>query len=147
MRATADLTAAARIRDAAVVRFARDGLGASLKTIAADAGVSSGLILHHFGTKQGLRRACDEWVLAEIREAKHAVLATGDTGPWLTQLGQVDRYAPLAMYVARSVQAGGPGATRVLRAPGRRRRRLPRRGGPQRGDRAVDRTRTRGRGS
>jgi AcrR family transcriptional regulator len=105
-----DLTAAARIRDAAILRFSRDGFGVSLRTVAEDAQISGGLILYHFGTKEGLRRACDEWVLAEIRESKRAVLGTGETGPWLAQLGQTDHFAPLAMYVARTLQAGGEAA-------------------------------------
>ena len=36
--------------------------------IAQDAGVSPGLVLHHFGTKDALRAACDEHVLRQIRE-------------------------------------------------------------------------------
>ena len=44
-----DLTAAARIRNAALRRFARDGFGVGLRAIAADAGVTAGLITHHFG--------------------------------------------------------------------------------------------------
>ena len=52
-----DLTAVARIRNAALLRFARDGFGVGLRTIAADAGVTAGLIAHHFGSKDGLRRA------------------------------------------------------------------------------------------
>lgn len=110
-RDDADLTTSARIRDAAVARFAREGFGASLRVIAEDARVSGGLIVHHFRSKEGLRRVCDEWVLRQIRESKQQVVASGDTGPWLAQLGQLESYAPLAMYVARSLQAGGPGAT------------------------------------
>ena len=59
--ADADKTARARIRDAAIRRFARDGVAAtSLKAIAADAGVSPPLVVHHFGSKAGLREAVAE---------------------------------------------------------------------------------------
>ncbi|KAE8765094.1 TetR/AcrR family transcriptional regulator [Georgenia thermotolerans] len=103
-----DLTARARIRDAAIRRFATDGMGAPLRAVAADAGVSPGLILHHFGSRAGLRAACDEHVLAEIRESKTAVLnPTGGTGAFLAQLAGVEGYAPLVGYVLRCLQAGG----------------------------------------
>jgi AcrR family transcriptional regulator len=107
-RTEADLTARARIRDAAIRRFAADGMNASLRTVAADAGVSAGLILHHFGSRAGLRTACDDHVLAEIRETKSAVLGPGGgTGVFLAQLAQVEGYAPLVGYVLRCMQSGG----------------------------------------
>ena len=55
-----DLTARARIRDAALHEFGEKGYdGATIRGIAARAGVSSGLLRHHFGSKQELRDACD----------------------------------------------------------------------------------------
>ncbi|MFP3913231.1 MAG: TetR/AcrR family transcriptional regulator [Actinomycetota bacterium] len=67
-RPTEDLTTRARIRDAAMSEFAEKGYrGASMRGIAAAAGVSLGLVQHHFGTKDGLRAACDEAVLALIK--------------------------------------------------------------------------------
>lgn len=63
--ASEDLTTRARIRDAAIVRFGERGFaGTSLRQIAQDAGVSPALILHHFGSKEGLREACDEYVVS-----------------------------------------------------------------------------------
>ncbi|MFD1152421.1 TetR/AcrR family transcriptional regulator [Saccharothrix hoggarensis] len=68
MRSVDDMTARARIRDAALARFGLDGVaGTSVRAVAADAGVSPALVLHHFESKEGLRRACDEHVLALIR--------------------------------------------------------------------------------
>jgi AcrR family transcriptional regulator len=61
-----DLTARARIRDSAIALFAERGIGsATIRDIAQAAGVSSGLVRHHFGSKDGLRRACDEYAMAE----------------------------------------------------------------------------------
>jgi AcrR family transcriptional regulator len=58
-----DLTARARIRDAALDQFAARGVkAATLKDIADAAGVSVGLVQHHFGSKDGLREACDKHV-------------------------------------------------------------------------------------
>lgn len=67
----ADLTPRARIRDAAVVRFGQRGFaGTSLRQIADDASVSPALILHHFGSKEGLRDACDAHVVRSFLSEK-----------------------------------------------------------------------------
>jgi AcrR family transcriptional regulator len=96
-----------RIRDAAVQRFARDGFRAGLRAVAADAGVTAGLIVHHFGSKDGLRRACDEHVLAVVRDAKTKTLTDGSGSMLLTQMAQIEEYAPLVRYLLRSMQDGG----------------------------------------
>jgi AcrR family transcriptional regulator len=97
-----DRTARARIRDAAIERFGADGIaGASLRAIAADAGVSAGLVVHHFGSKEGLRQACDEYVAATIREGKHAAMATGPQLDGLAALRQAEETQPLLRYLAR----------------------------------------------
>lgn len=108
-----DLTTRARIRDAAVTRFAADGFTASVRTIAADAGVSPGLVLHHFGSKDGLREACDAVVLAELTAARADVLDQHDARPFLESIASSDRFAGLAAYVLRSLQAGGDLARHV----------------------------------
>jgi AcrR family transcriptional regulator len=111
LRATAgaDGTPSARdrIRDVAVVRFARSGFGASVRTVAADAGVSPALVIHHFGSKGALHAACDEHVLAWIVEAKRANMSRATNGQLLQVLAEADEYAPLLGYVLRSLQAGG----------------------------------------
>src|ERR1700752_1197302 len=59
-----DRTARAVIRDEALRLFAARGPdGVTVRQIAAAAGVSPGLVLHHFGSKEGLRQAADEHVL------------------------------------------------------------------------------------
>jgi TetR/AcrR family transcriptional regulator, regulator of cefoperazone and chloramphenicol sensitivity len=59
-----DRTARAVIRDEALRLFADRGPdGVTVRQIAAAAGVSPGLVLHHFGSKEGLRQAVDEHVL------------------------------------------------------------------------------------
>lgn len=97
-----DRTARARIRDAAIARFAAQGAAAtSVKTIAADAGVSTALVFHHFGSKAGLRAACDEYVLAIIEEQKRRALRAG---PQLDVLGSLQQEAegpPVLPYLAR----------------------------------------------
>ena len=70
-----DLTARARIRDAAVARFGREGFRAPVRAIAEDAGVSAALVIHHFGSKDALRAECDQHVLTVIREQKSAAIS------------------------------------------------------------------------
>ncbi|MCO7218678.1 TetR/AcrR family transcriptional regulator [Klenkia sp. PcliD-1-E] len=111
--ADADRTARARIRDAAVARFASDGFGASVRTIAADAGVSPGLLGHHYGSKDGLRTACDQYVLDRLHDTETGALAGGPAA-MLATLGQVEEFAPLVGYLLQTFVAGGPLATTVL---------------------------------
>lgn len=62
--APSDITTRARIRDAAIARFGSHGYAAtSVRQIAQDASVSAALIIHHFGTKEGLREECDGFVV------------------------------------------------------------------------------------
>ncbi len=56
-RAVAAELTRSRLIDAAIMRFAADGLGASFDTVAADAGVTKGALYHHFTSKQGLIEA------------------------------------------------------------------------------------------
>jgi AcrR family transcriptional regulator len=59
-----DLTAKARIRNTALDLFSRYGEDrVSLRAIAAEAGVTLGLVQHHFKTKAGLRDAVDQLVV------------------------------------------------------------------------------------
>jgi len=61
---------ATRLRDAALVLFGERGFeGTSVRAIADRAGVTAGLVLHHYGSKQGLREAVDQYVLESVRAA------------------------------------------------------------------------------
>ena len=71
----------ARIRDAALARFAADGFErATVRAIAADADVSPGLVLHHFGSKEGLQDACDDYVVRTV---------TAELEPWADRPGEL----------------------------------------------------------
>lgn len=76
-----DLTARARIRQAALDQFAEQGYEHStIRGIATAAGVSPGLVRHHFGSKQELRDAVDEYVLQEIKRINDKAVADSDHG-------------------------------------------------------------------
>ena len=65
-----DLTAKARIRQAALELFALNGSdGTSMRAISSRAGVTVGLITHHFGTKAGLIQAVEDDLLDGIANA------------------------------------------------------------------------------
>lgn len=111
-----DLTGRARILQAGIRRFATDGMTAPLRSIASDAGVSAGLILHHFGSRDGLREACDDHVLAQIRTNESSVIRQGGAAgaALLVELAQTEGYAPLVGYILRCLQDGGPRLRRFV---------------------------------
>jgi AcrR family transcriptional regulator len=104
---SADLTAAARIRDAAIEQFGERGFDVGLRAIADAAGVSAALVIHHFGSKEGLRKACDDYIAEEIRSGKSEAMQTTDPATWFAQLAEIESYAPLMAYLVRSMQNGG----------------------------------------
>ncbi|MFC4372771.1 TetR family transcriptional regulator [Nocardia halotolerans] len=109
-----DLSTAARIRDAAIALFGEQGFGVGVRAIATAAGVSPGLVNHHFGSKQGLRAACDERVIEIIRDEKlRSLRATGPTA-MIDALASLETYAPLVAYIMRSFQSGGELAESLL---------------------------------
>src|SRR5260370_36093380 len=104
---SADLTASARIRDAAIDQFAQHGFAVGLRTIAEAAGVSAALVIHHFGSKEGLLRACDEYIAEEIRSEKSEAIKTSDAASWLARVAEIESFAPMMAYLVRSMQSGG----------------------------------------
>jgi TetR/AcrR family transcriptional regulator, regulator of cefoperazone and chloramphenicol sensitivity len=104
--ATNDRTAIARIRDAAIEQFGQHGFNVGLRTIAEAAGVSAALVIHHFGSKEGLRKACDDYIAEEIREAKSETIQSTDPATWFSQMAEIESYAPTMAYLMRSLQSG-----------------------------------------
>jgi AcrR family transcriptional regulator len=104
---SADLTAAARIRDAAIEQFGQHGFGIGLRAIAEAAGVSAALVIHHFGSKDGLRKACDDYIAEEVRSGKSEAMRSTDPATWFAQMAEIESYAPLMAYLVRSMQTGG----------------------------------------
>lgn len=106
-----DLSARARIRDAALRLFAeKGGESATVRDIARAAGVSGGLVRHHFGSKADLRAACDSYALNQLIRFKERVLSEGHvTSPGF---GTAARPAILVLfkYFARSMVEGSPAA-------------------------------------
>lgn len=86
-----DRKARARIRDAALHLFGERGFrAATVRDIAERAKVSPALVVHHFGSKQGLREAVEDHVLADIRAGKYAAFA-GTMTPTAAEYDQLAR--------------------------------------------------------
>ena len=105
-----------RILDAAIARFAEHGVaGTSLKAIAEQADVSQALIVHHFGSKQGLRDACDAHIIGVIRDQMRQA---ADEGADLDVLAAFRRrqqaQAHALPYLARALSEGGPAAVALV---------------------------------
>jgi AcrR family transcriptional regulator len=115
MRSVDDLTAAARIRDAAIARFGDEGFGVGLRSIAEAAGVSAALVIHHFGSKDGLRKACDDYVAEEVRSGKAEAMQSSDPATWFAAMAEIEEYAPLMAYLVRSMQTGSEFAQTLWR--------------------------------
>ncbi|MET9268643.1 helix-turn-helix domain-containing protein [Kribbella sp. NPDC003557] len=113
-RAVEDLTARARIRDAAVRLFGERGIeGASIRDIAAEAGVSSGLVRHHFGSKEALREACDQYAKERMLQIGAELTKDGN----LTGLDPLTLHPlafPLQLYLVRSMMDGSETATALF---------------------------------
>ena len=104
--ASDDRTAVARIRDAAIDQWGQQGFNVGLRSIGDAAGVSAALVIHHFGSKDGLRKACDDYIAEEIRTGKSASMQTNDPAEWFRQMAEIESYAPLMAYLVRSMQSG-----------------------------------------
>ena len=110
-----DRTARARIRDAAISAFAERGFAAtSAKAVAAAAGVSPALVFHHFGSKAGLRAACDAHVLAVLNEQKQQALRAGPQVDMFAALRQAAAGPPVVHYLARMLTDGSSEATALV---------------------------------
>lgn len=91
----ADLTAKARIRNAAFELYASKGeASTTLREVAGRAGVTHGLVVHHFGNKEGLRRAVQERVVELLQGALTAVPNKGSAA----EIGRARDASVAAMY-------------------------------------------------
>lgn len=111
---TSDLTGRARIRNTAVRLFAERGFGATtMRDVAIAAGVSPALVQHHFGTKGGLREACDTYALAAYIDIAQRGVTTGEL-PDGHHIGEEASW--LVRYLALALVEDSPAATAIFDA-------------------------------
>jgi TetR/AcrR family transcriptional regulator, regulator of cefoperazone and chloramphenicol sensitivity len=110
-----DLTARARIRDAALRLFGERGMEATtIRDIAAAAGVSGGLVRHHFGSKEGLRDACDSYALDQLMRLKERAVVDGLMAAPGFLAGAQPSILLFYRYLARSMLDGSPAAAAMF---------------------------------
>ncbi|MFM9877652.1 MAG: TetR family transcriptional regulator [Rhodoglobus sp.] len=110
-----DATTRSRIRDAAITLFARDGFVAtSVRSIAEAAGVSPGLVIHHFGSKEKLRAECDAWIVADLMKNKGGVDEGNLSASMQVMLSDLDQYRPTLDYLGRMLLDGSEAGDRLL---------------------------------
>ena len=109
-----DRSTPARIRDAAIQLVAERGAaGLSARATAEAAGVSPALVIHHFGSMEALRIACDEHVAAVIRQRKRAALASGPQLDVLALLRDADM-GHLTGYLAAVLTEDSPAVAALV---------------------------------
>jgi AcrR family transcriptional regulator len=118
---SADLTAAARIRETAMRLFAGRGVaGVSVRDVAEAAGVSPSLVIHHYKSKEGLKAAVDERATAAVIEA---VAELGEGGPVAEAsaslaakfAANLEAEPVLPAYIRRMLIDGGPAGDALFR--------------------------------
>lgn len=114
-RSSDDLTTRARIRKAAIARFPIQGYAeTTIRAIAADAGVSPGLVVHHFQSKDGLRRECDRYVIDTMNEAKTQAMRHGAHRQAGAVAAAYRIVEPMLRYLAWTLTTGGEAARRIF---------------------------------
>jgi AcrR family transcriptional regulator len=103
-----DRSTRARIRDAAIEAIGTYGIsGATARRVADAAGVSPGLVIHHFGSMDGLRRACDDHIADAIRRYKESAITEGPSLDLLAAFRRAELHGATA-YLANVLVEDSP---------------------------------------
>lgn len=110
-----DLTARARIRDAALLQFAERGFNeTTIRAIAEAAGVSSGLVQYHYRSKEALREACDRYAFDFFRQTKNEAHGKGQfADPNFLSIAFRTSF-PVLRYLARALADGSASAAELF---------------------------------
>ena len=111
-----DRKASAVIRDAATALFAERGMAVTVREIAAAAGVSPALVIHHFGSKEGLKAAVDAEAARVFEELLDELSGAADGPPLAAGLAAaLDAQPALLGYLRRMLVDGGDTADALFR--------------------------------
>jgi AcrR family transcriptional regulator len=116
----ADLTAAAAIRIAATGLFAERGYAdVTIRQVAAAAGVSPALVIHHYGSKENLRAALEDRVAAFVESMLADLARVTEEGGSASVAGlfadRLEREPGMAGYIRRLLADGGPAGIALFR--------------------------------
>ena len=104
-----------RILHAGLERFPKDGFEATtVRALAADADVSPGLVIHYFGSKRGLRQACDRYVIGQIRDLKSEAISSDRLDDPAMMAGGFQVAGPLMRYLGWSLSTGSDEAAAIF---------------------------------
>ncbi|MEO6886989.1 MAG: TetR family transcriptional regulator [Jatrophihabitantaceae bacterium] len=121
-----DLTAAAKIRDAAMNLFGERGeASVTVRDIAAAAGVSPGLVIHHYKSKDGLKAAVDERALSMLKDmlakSSDPQASANSTAQSMSQMtdafaDEIAQFPTLLPYLRRLLVDGGDSTAALFRS-------------------------------
>ena len=95
--------------------FGRDGFeSTTVRSVAAAAGVSAALVIHHFESKDGLRHACDDFVVMEFLGRKDELLQNNTTDAIARWFADTDQFGPLIDYLSRMLASQSEGADELF---------------------------------
>lgn len=108
-----DRSTKAKIRDAAIACYAAEGNATTARRVAEVADVSPALVIHHFGSMDGLRSACDDHVIEAIRAQKTEAIGGG---PGVDLVGAIRRFEDhhLPGYLARMLAEDSDASARLV---------------------------------
>jgi AcrR family transcriptional regulator len=102
-----DVSTRDQILRAAIQQFAEHGFrGASIRGIASAAGFSPGLVQHHFGTKENLQQACDQWVMNLLKDTQFQMLQRGAPPVDDSMVDRMNELQPVIDYMLMSLTSG-----------------------------------------
>ena len=101
--------------------FAQRGAAAvTIREVAAEAGVSPSLVIHHYGSKEGLREAVDNRALALVNAFVTELTAASGEGPSASLAAvlssELERVPLLPAYLRRLLIDGGEPAETLFRS-------------------------------
>ncbi|WP_150460889.1 TetR family transcriptional regulator [Nesterenkonia ebinurensis] len=97
-----------RIIDAAIELYSDHGFnGVTIKDVAAGANVSAPLVIHHFGSKAGLRKICDKYAAQRVYESKARAIEMGKQFTPEQMLLHSAKNRPILRYLVQALIAGG----------------------------------------
>src|SRR5699024_11604383 len=95
-------------------RFSADGgARAPMRAVAEAVGVSAELVVHHFGSEEGLAAACDEHVLQLFREHNVSLLGSGSAFAPVESL-EASWLGPAMGYLAARLVDDSPAASQLV---------------------------------
>lgn len=109
-----DLTTEARIRLSALRLFGEFGSDAvSVRKIAAEAGVSAASVIHHFGSKDGLITAVDEYFAERVEARFDDFAESGSAAEAQSVIVSLAQEPDLFAYMARAFSSPGRAGDRL----------------------------------